>query len=200
MDWLGELGERAGWTADDFDQAVRSACRGLNPTDADDVHQEVARALGTAFRAGIPAGLRTWEEVYGYVFTVARNTRVKFLTKRGKQLRRLIHLNPQDLTAGTKKPSYDSGPQAAAVVLGDLTEDQRERILALLPDDWRHLSDFFRLHLAGMDGQDIARELGPSPATVSRRLADCKEFLDTDRLAEILGANSPERRIPDGGT
>lgn len=198
-DWLGELCERAGWTPDDFGRVVRSACRGLEPTDADDIHQEVARALGTAFKAGIPAGLRTREDVHSYVFTVARNMRGKFLKKRANQSRRLTHVNPLDLTGGTKKPSYDSGPQTAAAVLMELTDDQRERILALLPDDWRRLRAFFRLHLAGMDGQDIARELGPSPATVSRRLADCEEYLDADSLAEILGANAPERRIPDGG-
>lgn len=199
-DWLGELGRRFGWTVEDFGRVVRSACRGLARTDVDDVRQEAAKALGSAFKAGIPAGLRTKEDVDRYVFTAARRARGKFLKKRAGEGSRLTHTDPSGLIGGARKPGYDSDPPAHEAVLGDLTEDQRERILALLPDDWRRLRDYMRLRLRGMAGRDIARELGTSPATVSRRLADCEEFLDQERLAEIVGANPSGGRTQDGGT
>jgi RNA polymerase sigma factor (sigma-70 family) len=194
-DWLGELGIRfPHWTVDDFERVVMLACTGLAATDADDIRQDVATSIGRAFRSGIPPGITTAENLDKYIFTAARKRVGQFRLRQAKERTRLAFLDPSGLAGETTKPVYDDRPRDSGAAAIDLTDEQRENVLALLPEGEGRLRDLVRLRLEGLTGQEIARRLGVSDATVSRGLAKCRKYLVDDALKEILDPEPGDAR------
>jgi RNA polymerase sigma factor (sigma-70 family) len=177
--WLIRVEQQFGWTMDDFRRLVSHACRGLNLNDLDDAFQEVWLGLDKRFSSFDQPQLESRDALNGYVYKAARNCKQKYLRKQASERKKIASFDPSVVEeASTEELSRKD-------VLKSLTPEQRERIISFLPDDGRRLRDCMRLHLEGLTGIQISEKLGVSGSTVSRRINDCREYIEP-RNSEVI--------------
>ena len=101
--------------------------------------------------------LDDWDQVGGFVFTIARNYRVDLLRKTARET-----LQPEILDAGSYQSDFESDDEAAEI---------RRRVdaaLATLPPTLREAFALFRL--GGLSVREIARQTNTTESNVKVRI------------------------------
>jgi RNA polymerase sigma-70 factor (ECF subfamily) len=88
---------------------------------ADDVLQEVFVRLVRQ-----RASLARVHNLLAYVFAVARNEGIRYIERRGRDLRQRRPLTPDDLFSPGDDPAWREDTESAALALGQLSDEARE--------------------------------------------------------------------------
>ncbi len=148
----------------------------LDPTDVEDVFQDVFYELVSAYRAMKPA-----EEVTAWLFRVARNRITDLFRRRKSQsLNEPAFSEEDELTIEDLLPSPDAGPDA--LYARNLLYDAIDEAVEELPADQREV--FIAHEFEGRSFKELAAETGTPINTLLSRKRYAVLHL-RERLSEI---------------
>jgi len=171
VDWLTDLGIPEAT----FIKVLRSACRGHKKVEAREIAGEVYMRMGRVYT---PDKFKNAKQALGYVHTIAVNY-IKEGYRKAPQREQLM--DPSML------PDRVGGDSPEPVAL-----PSPQQLLDALQNAGPELQDVFRLRLEGLEQVAIARKLGLSTSTVSRRIGRAKAII-LKEFPALVGRVDPER-------